>query len=55
MDINMSNMDWIKFEIVWEEFKQELLRVIASQPSGKRIGSALPINIKHSGYFALIP
>lgn len=55
MDINMSNMDWIKFEIVWEGFKQELLRVIASQPSGKRIGSALPINIKHSGYFALIP
>ena len=55
MDINMSNMDWIKFEIVWEGFKQELLRVIASQPSGKRIASALPINIKHSGYFALIP
>lgn len=51
----MSNLDWNKFELVWEGFKQELLRVIASQPSGRRIGSALPINIKHSGYFALIP
>ena len=55
MDISMSNMDWNKFELVWEGYKQELFRVIASQPSGKRIGSALPINIKHSGYFALIP
>lgn len=33
----MSNLNWNEFEIVWEGFKQELLRVIASQPSGKRI------------------
>lgn len=51
----MSNIDWNRFELVWESYKLELLKEIASQPSGKRIGSALPINIKHSGYFALIP